>query len=70
MARGYGDGGWSGKFLERMESVGTRTIIVAGDGGFSEGFDKKEDLERLPEEFDGIIWTNRMDVIAPLLKDK
>ncbi|SFA85402.1 glycerophosphoryl diester phosphodiesterase [Bacillus sp. UNCCL13] len=43
---------------------------MAGDGGFSEGFDKKEDLERLPEEFDGIIWTNRMDVIAPLLKDK
>lgn len=62
--------GWSGKFIDRMESVGTRTVIVAGDGGFSEGFDKEDDLERLSEEFDGIIWTNRIDLIAPLLKDK
>ncbi|MBE4908375.1 glycerophosphodiester phosphodiesterase [Bacillus luteolus] len=59
--------GWPHKFISRMENEGTRVIVVAGDGGFSEGFDQKEDLERLPEEYFGGIWTNRIDIIAPLL---
>ncbi|WP_078382661.1 glycerophosphodiester phosphodiesterase family protein [Sutcliffiella halmapala] len=56
--------GWSGKFHERMEKVNTRVILVAGDGGFSEGFDQVEDLERIPEHFSGWIWTNRIDLIG------
>lgn len=56
------------KFLNRMESVGTRVILVAGDGGWSEGFDKKQDLERLPEGYTGGIWTNRIDMISPIMK--
>jgi glycerophosphoryl diester phosphodiesterase len=58
--------GWPTKFLQRMESVHTKVVIVAGDGGWSEGFDKKKDLERLPTNFGGEIWTNRIDIIAPL----
>jgi hypothetical protein len=30
-----------------MEKLDTRVILVAGDGGWSECFDKKRDLERL-----------------------
>ncbi|TCS95725.1 glycerophosphodiester phosphodiesterase family protein [Hazenella coriacea] len=60
--------GWSDQFLNRMEDVDTRVIIVAGDGGWSEGFDKEQDLERLPKNYSGGIWTNRIDVIAPMIK--
>ncbi|MGO4886228.1 glycerophosphodiester phosphodiesterase family protein [Anaerobacillus sp. MEB173] len=57
--------GWPNKFLYRMESVDTRVIVVAGDGGWSEGFDSVEDLKRLPGNYTGGIWTNRIDIIAP-----
>ena len=62
--------GWPNKFLNRMEKVDTRVIVVAGDGGWSEGFDSKEDLKRLPLDYSGGIWTNRIDLIAPVVKDK
>jgi glycerophosphoryl diester phosphodiesterase len=60
--------GWSERFLNRMDSVDTRVIVVAGDGGWSEGFDTSEDLKRLPANYSGGIWTNRIDEIAPHIK--
>ncbi|MFD9943308.1 glycerophosphodiester phosphodiesterase family protein [Nonomuraea sp. NPDC059023] len=57
--------GWPHKFVERMRAHGTRVVLVAGDGGWSEGFDTPADLERLPEGYAGGIWTNRIDVVAP-----
>lgn len=62
--------GFPNKFVHRMEKVNTRVILVAGDGGWSEGFDSAQDLERLPDGFTGVIWTNRIDRIAPLIKEK
>jgi glycerophosphoryl diester phosphodiesterase len=38
-----------------MMLVGTRVFMVAGDGGWSEGFDSFEDSGRLPEDFSGDI---------------
>lgn len=60
--------GWSSEFLNRMEEANTRVIVVAGGGGFSEGFDTTEDIKRLPANYTGGIWTNRIDRIAPLYK--
>lgn len=60
--------GYPAKFLQRMESVNTKVVLVAGDGGWSEGFDNKQDLERVPENYNGILWTNRVDQIAPVVK--
>ena len=57
--------GWPHRFLSRMEKVGTRVILVAGEGDFSAGFDKVADLKRLPAGYRGGIWTNRIDRIAP-----
>lgn len=62
--------GWPNKFVKRMESVGTNVVIVAGDGAWSEGFDALSDLERLPDNFDGEIWTNRIEKIAPEFQKK
>jgi len=61
--------GFPVKFLNRMEDANTRVFLVAGDGGWSEGFDTKQDLERIPEKYSGGIWTNRIDIIAPILSE-
>ncbi|MGD7045829.1 glycerophosphodiester phosphodiesterase family protein [Jeotgalibacillus proteolyticus] len=56
--------GWPAKFIDRMESVNTRVVIVEGNGKWSEGFDTKESLEKIPEGYQGYIWTNRVDSIT------
>ncbi|HWO74520.1 MAG TPA: glycerophosphodiester phosphodiesterase family protein [Bacillus sp. (in: firmicutes)] len=60
--------GFPNKFLKRMEEAHTRVILVAGDGDWSEGFDREEDLDRLPKNYNGGIWTNRIDIISPIIK--
>ncbi|SDC95516.1 glycerophosphoryl diester phosphodiesterase [Paenibacillus sp. UNCCL117] len=61
--------GWPDTFLNRMDRAGTRVIVVGGDGSsFSSGFDTPKDIERLPSNYSGGIWTNRIDRIAPLYK--
>ncbi|OYD06480.1 glycerophosphodiester phosphodiesterase family protein [Paludifilum halophilum] len=60
--------GWPDRFLNRMDRAGTRVIVVRYVDGFSGGFDTAEDLKRLPSDFIGGIWTNRIDRVAPLLK--
>ncbi|WP_081870245.1 glycerophosphodiester phosphodiesterase family protein [Metabacillus indicus] len=62
--------GSSDKFLNRMDSVGTRVILVAGSGGWSEGFDEEQDLERLPKGYTGGIWTNRIDIISKVIQER
>ncbi|WP_332698789.1 glycerophosphodiester phosphodiesterase family protein [Halalkalibacter lacteus] len=61
--------GWPEKFVNRMEKKDTRVIVVAGDGGWSEGFDSVKDLERLPTSYSGGIWTNRIDRITPVFHE-
>lgn len=62
--------GWPYKFLNRMEQVNTRVIVVGGDGSeFSSGLDTPADVKRLPAHFNGVIWTNRIDRIGPLYKN-
>lgn len=55
--------GWPNKFIERMKSVNTHVVIVAGDGKMSEGFDTKESLRLIPNNYNGYVWTNRIDII-------
>ncbi|WP_433788498.1 glycerophosphodiester phosphodiesterase family protein [Actinoplanes sp. CA-252034] len=57
--------GWPNLFADRMSEAGTRVILVAGDGEWSEGFDQPEDLDSVPTGWSGWLWTNRTDVIAP-----
>lgn len=59
--------GWPDLFLNRMDSVGSR-VFVQGDyhGGWSTGIDTRKDLARLPEGYSGGVFTDRIEVIAPL----
>lgn len=59
--------GWPNRFLDRMDRVGTRVVVVQSDGVFSSGFDNADALAALPEHYSGTIWTDRIDVIAPLV---
>lgn len=58
--------GWPNRFLQRMAAVNTRVVLVLGNGKFSEGLDRVEDLKRIPPGFTGYIWTNRIDRIGPV----
>jgi glycerophosphoryl diester phosphodiesterase len=62
--------GWPHKFTRRMKAVGTDVILWGPyDGsGFSSGVDDIETLARVPAQFDGYIWTNRIEVIGPMVK--
>lgn len=55
--------GWPNKFIERMKSANTHVVIVAEDGKMSEGFDTKESLRLIPNNYNGYVWTNRIDII-------
>lgn len=62
--------GWPNRFLQRMEAVGSRVVVI-GDyqgEGFSQGIDDPARLSALPAGFSGGIWTDRIDLIAPALK--
>jgi glycerophosphoryl diester phosphodiesterase len=60
--------GWPHRFVDRMEKHGTRVVIVGGSGEFSAGFDSTGDLARLPEDYSGVVWTNRIDRVSASLR--
>jgi glycerophosphoryl diester phosphodiesterase len=64
--------GWANRFLQRMDRVGTRVILIGdyrGDG-FSQGFDDPERLAELPSDYSGGVWTDRIDRIGPAIEGK
>ncbi len=60
--------GWPNLFTDRMAEAGTRVVLVAGEGPWSAGFDRPEDLAEVPGGWSGWLWTNRADVVAPLVR--
>lgn len=64
--------GWPHRFTRRMKTAGTEVILWGPyDGtGFSSGIDDEETLISAPSGFDGYIWTNRIEIIGPLIGSK
>jgi len=62
--------GWPHRFTDRMARHGTHVILLGPwEGGwFSSGIDDADTLARVPEGFDGFLWTDRIEVIGPLVK--
>jgi len=62
--------GWPNLFIERMQSAGSEVILLgpygAGDPGTA-GIDTLDVLAQVPPQFDGYIWTNRIEVIGPAM---
>jgi glycerophosphoryl diester phosphodiesterase len=62
--------GWPDRFLARMRESGSIVFALGpweGDG-FSSGIDTTEEFRRLPVDYAGGIWTNRIDRIAALAR--
>ena len=59
--------GWPRKFEQRMTNSGS-TVILLGDhqsgNSGSRGIDTPDQLARVPHGFGGLVWTNRIEVIA------
>ena len=51
--------------------AGSEVILIgpfeAGDAGTS-GIDNPEDVARIPDKFPGLVWTNEIATIAPILE--
>ncbi|WP_065754969.1 glycerophosphodiester phosphodiesterase family protein [Bradyrhizobium paxllaeri] len=62
--------GWPDRFLNRMKAANSEVFVLGPyrGGGFSSGIDTSEQFARLPQNFSGGIWTNEIEVIAPLAR--
>ena len=60
--------GWPNRFLARMKAHGS-SVILQGPADLtrigSRGIDSTEALTSIPEGFDGYVWTNRIETVAP-----
>jgi len=54
--------GFPGKFVDRMKEVKTIVILVNGDGSPADGFDDDEERNNIPKGYDGLVWTNRIEL--------
>ncbi|MGN6486967.1 MAG: glycerophosphodiester phosphodiesterase family protein [Devosia sp.] len=65
--------GWPNLFLQRMRDAGSEVILLgpygAGDPGTA-GIDTAEQLAGVPDNFVGYMWTNKIETIGPLVRDR
>ena len=65
--------GWPNLLLERFRAAGSEVILLgpyrSGDSGTS-GIDTLEQLAKVPLGFSGYLWTNRIELIGPAMRDR
>lgn len=63
--------GWPNRFVERMAVAGSEVYLIGpyekGDVG-ARGVDSLQEAARLPRNFPGGVWTNRVDRVGPAIK--
>ena len=63
--------GWPNLLQQRMADAGSQIILLgpygAGDPGTA-GIDDVATLAQVPTDFDGYVWTNRIEIIGPAWK--
>jgi len=64
--------GWPHVFQRRLQNHGSEIYAVGPYDGrdFSTGINSAEEFERLPQDYVGGIWTDRLDVIAELVRKR
>lgn len=62
--------GWPNRFLARMREHRARVMLIGKIQSMSSGvfsrLDTPEELAEVPQGFDGLIWTDRINLIGPL----
>lgn len=65
--------GWPNLFIERLRQAGSEVILLgpysSGDPGTA-GIDTPELLAQVPDNFAGYIWTNKIETIGPLARER
>jgi glycerophosphoryl diester phosphodiesterase len=65
--------GWPHRFVSRMHAADSE-VILAGDyeaGVGTRGIEDPATFDaRVPEHFDGYVWTNRIELIGPHLRKR
>ena len=60
--------GWPHRFEQRLNAVGSRSMLLGPyEGVGSVGLDEKEHLGVIPKNYKGIVFTNKVEVIGPLI---
>lgn len=64
--------GWPDRFLNRMSAAKSEVYVLGPyrGGEFSTGIDTPEQLAHLPDDYSGGIWTNEIETIAPLVRQR
>ena len=63
--------GWPNRFVQRMRSVGSAVFVLGNHSGeASQGIDSLADLESLPKDYEGGIWTNEVELIGTALGER
>jgi len=61
--------GWPHKFEARLNRVGSRSMLMGPySGKFTTGIDSLGDMVYVPQNYSGLIRTNKIDVIGPHIK--
>ena len=60
--------GWPNRFIARMEKAGSYVTLLGpyNGEGFSQGFNEPDQLHKVPDSYQGGIWTDRIDLIGPV----
>lgn len=64
--------GWPNRFQERLKTVGSETVLVGPQTHARSGpaIDTMEQIQNIPVDFGGTVWTNRIEVVGPVLSGK
>jgi glycerophosphoryl diester phosphodiesterase len=66
--------GWPSRFLNRMMKSKTEVMAIGSVSGFGSNsftrLDGTEELSKLPTGFDGLIWTDRVEIIGPAVRQQ
>jgi len=61
--------GWPYKFEARLNKAGSRSMLLGPlSAAGSTGIDSAADLKYVPARYSGIVFTNKADIVAPILK--
>lgn len=63
--------GWPHRFHERLRAVNSEIILIGpyttGDPGTS-GIDDLSQMDMIPDDFNGYLWTNKIEVVGPAIE--
>lgn len=60
--------GWPHRFEKRLQAVGSRSMLIGPlEGRATQGIDRLDQLSLIPEDYRGIVYTNKIEVIGPEL---